>query len=329
MEFDAVQQKLIKKDLRRRFSVIGWTLLIYYGIMNVSVFVVQYAQMMISMIRAFGSGNLNALETLAEEVMGSAWGYFLAAAIGLIILLAWKKPAFWKNEIWAKGNAMKPGSFLVLLCLFLSGQLIYQIVMMIVEMILNSFGLSVLAGMEAVSMDTDNFGMFLYGGILAPITEELLFRGLIQRTLRPYGKRFAILCSAFTFGIFHGNLLQAPYAFLVGLVLGYVASEYSIGWAMLLHMINNLMLGDMLSRITFGLPDYFLGLIMYAILIPCGLVSLVILIVKRHEIRAYRQANPINKLCRGCFFSCGGSLTLMIVMGISMILSIFVMVTPL
>ena len=38
-------------------------------------------------------------------------------------------------------------------------------------------------------MDTDNFIMFLYAGILAPITEEILFRGVVQRTLLPWGRR--------------------------------------------------------------------------------------------------------------------------------------------
>jgi membrane protease YdiL (CAAX protease family) len=223
---------------------------------------------------------------------------------------------------------MKMGDFLILLSLFFSGQLVYQLVMTVVELILNSFGLSVLKGMAAVSMDMENFSMFLYGGILAPVTEELLFRGLVQRTLQPYGKRFAILCSAFTFGIFHGNLLQAPYAFLVGLVLGYVASEYSIAWAMLLHMLNNLVLGDMLPRLTGGLPEYVSGLILFAVLIPCAVVSIVMLVVKRESIRTYRRENPVYGYSVRCFFSSGGIITLMVLMGISMIASIFIMVGP-
>lgn len=328
MEMTYEQYCLIKKDLRHRFSVIGWILLAYYGIMNASVFVVSFFQSLIVMITSFASGNPKDMETAMAASLESAWGYFLAAAIGMIILLIWKKPRFWKREIWARGAVMTPASFAALLCLFLSGQLIYQLVMIVTELVLNSVGLSVVAGMEAVAMDTSDFGMFLYGGILAPITEEILFRGLVQRTLMPYGKRFAILCSAFTFGIFHGNLLQTPYAFLVGLVLGYVASEYSIGWAMVLHMLNNMVLGDTLPRLTSGLDAMAASAVIWMILLISAIGALVVLIVKRKEIRGFRGENPLNGTCVRCFFSCAGTVILTVVMVLNMILSIFFMVTP-
>ena len=328
MELTYEEYRLYKKDLRRRFSVIGWALLAYYGIMNASVFLVALVETFATLVQSLTSGNLNDLLTGPSNAASGVWGYFLAAAIGIVILLLWKKPAFWKKEIWAKGKPMKIADFLPLLCIFLSGQLVYQLLMIIAESILNLFGLSAMAGMAAVSMDNSDFGMFLYGGILAPITEELLFRGLIQRTLMPYGKRFAILCTAFTFGIFHGNLFQAPYAFLVGLVLGYVACEYSIAWAMVLHMLNNLVLGDMIVRLTSGLPEMITGLIIWAILLPAAIVAIVVMIVKRKQIGEYRAENPIYKVYRQCFFSCPGTIVFLVVMGISMVTTIFVMITP-
>jgi membrane protease YdiL (CAAX protease family) len=87
------------------------------------------------------------------------------------------------------------------------------------ELVMNLFGSSMMPMLEMVSGSTGSFSMFLYGAVLAPISEELLFRGYILRALRPYGKRFAILGSAILFGLFHGNLLQGPYAMLVGLVI--------------------------------------------------------------------------------------------------------------
>ena len=219
------------------------------------------------------------------------------------------------------------GNFFRILCVFLSGQLIYQLLMTLVEMVLNAFGLSILAGMQAVSMDTDNFIMFLYGGILAPITEEILFRGVVQRTLLPWGKRFAIVCSAFVFGIFHGNLLQAPFGFVVGLVLGYVACEYNIVWAMVLHMVNNLVLGDMFyligDLIGPGVGDF----ITTAVLILAGVAALVFLILSRKQIRSYRQNNPIYGMYLGCFFSAAGNIVLMVCMAINMVISLFGMIS--
>ena len=57
----------------------------------------------------------------------------------------------------------------------------------------------------------------LLAGLIAPAAEELLFRRLLLRRLRPYGERFALVASALCFGLFHGNLNQFFYAFLLGL----------------------------------------------------------------------------------------------------------------
>ena len=328
MEWTHEQYRLAKRDLRRKFGVVGWILLVYYGILNVSVLVSSLVELVAALFRAIGTRDLGAIAGVASHVTESAWGYFLGAAVGLVILLVWKKPRYWKEEIWKRGKPMRLGSFLGILSLFLSGQLVYQLVMMGAEILCNLFGLSVLRGMEAVAMDNTNFTMFLYGGILAPITEEILFRGLVQRTLEPYGKRVAILCSSLAFGICHGNRVQAPYAFLVGLVLGYVASEYSIAWAMVLHMVNNLVLGDMLPRLTSGMPEMAAALVMWLILLTSAVVSVVVLIVKRRDIRAYRRDNAIPGVYVGCFFSSPGVIALMIVMGISMVASLFLLITP-
>lgn len=61
--------------------------------------------------------------------------------------------------------------------------------------------------------------------ILAPIFEELFFRKLlIDRTIR-YGAKLSILLSAFMFAIFHGNLSQFFYAFLLGGLFAYIYIE--------------------------------------------------------------------------------------------------------
>ena len=319
----------MKKGLRRRFSTVGWVLLIYMGIMNVAVIATMISQLVMEIQRSILAGVAITPETVMENLPDGAGGYIAAVVIGLLLLFIWKKPDFWKQEIFARGKPMTIGSFFRILSVFLSCQFVYQILMTGVEMVLNVFGLSVLEGMQAVSIDTDNFAMFLYGGILAPITEEILFRGVIQRTLMPWGKRFAILCSAFVFGIFHGNLLQTPFAFVVGLVLGYVACEYNIVWAMILHMVNNLVLGDTLYRIGELIGPYAGDYITSVILLLAGIGALVIMIRYREQIRSYRRENPVYGMYVGCFFSGAGNIVLMVCMAISMVISLFGMITQL
>ncbi len=60
-------------------------------------------------------------------------------------------------------------------------------------------------------------------GIAAPIFEELLFRGLIFGELRKIMTvRLAIVVQAALFGAFHLNVVQGTYAFIIGLLLGFI-----------------------------------------------------------------------------------------------------------
>lgn len=63
----------------------------------------------------------------------------------------------------------------------------------------------------------------LCGVILAPIAEELMFRGVILRRLSNISGTFAIFVSAAIFGMMHGNLLQTILGFIIGIVFGYAA----------------------------------------------------------------------------------------------------------
>lgn len=68
-----------------------------------------------------------------------------------------------------------------------------------------------------------SFGIILLtSGILAPIIEELIFRYGICEIMKKKGDKIAIFVSALIFGIAHMNIIQSTYAFLLGLLLGYL-----------------------------------------------------------------------------------------------------------
>lgn len=74
------------------------------------------------------------------------------------------------------------------------------------------------------------------------VTEELVYRGCVMGRLRKYGDGFALVTSAFLFGMMHGNFTQAPFAFVVGLAAGWaVIYTNSIFPAMIIHGLNNFM----------------------------------------------------------------------------------------
>ncbi len=81
---------------------------------------------------------------------------------------------------------------------------------------------------------------FLSTAIVPAFSEEILFRGAVLGTLRKYGDAFAIFVSSFLFGLFHGNFVQFPFAFIVGLVLSWaVVYTNSMLPAIIIHAANN------------------------------------------------------------------------------------------
>jgi membrane protease YdiL (CAAX protease family) len=77
--------------------------------------------------------------------------------------------------------------------------------------------------------------------LVAPLTEELLFRGLIFRGLeRRYGAMPALLLSSAFFAISHFNIVQALPAFAAGLYLGWLyRSTGTLWWPMAAHALYN------------------------------------------------------------------------------------------
>jgi uncharacterized protein len=73
------------------------------------------------------------------------------------------------------------------------------------------------------SMAAGNLATVVAGCVLAPILEELLFRGVLLRAfLRHHPRWAAISYSALLFGAAHMNVYQFLLAFLLGLLLGWL-----------------------------------------------------------------------------------------------------------
>ncbi len=83
-------------------------------------------------------------------------------------------------------------------------------------------------------------GLVLYG-IISPIAEEMIFRGIVYHKCRRYlGVIPGILLSALLFGILHGNIVQGVYAFLMGLLICGVYERYKSFLApVLFHAVAN------------------------------------------------------------------------------------------
>lgn len=79
-------------------------------------------------------------------------------------------------------------------------------------------------------------------GLLAPVCEELVFRGAVLRTLLRWSSQHwvAITVSALFFALIHANPAQMPHAFIIGLLLGWLYYRTdSVVPGIVYHWVNN------------------------------------------------------------------------------------------
>ena len=79
-------------------------------------------------------------------------------------------------------------------------------------------------------------------GLIIPIMEEYIFRGVIYKRMRRYATaKRAIISSAIFFGIYHGNSVQMIYGALCGLLLAYLYEKFgSLKAPIFAHMLMNI-----------------------------------------------------------------------------------------
>ena len=112
----------------------------------------------------------------------------------------------------------------------------------------------------------------IYAICIAPILEEIVFRGVLMTYLKKYGIQTAIIVSSLFFGISHYNIYMIIPAFFIGIVLAYVSCKYSIKYSILLHILLNIVAN--MSKIVFvlkGPKEIFplLGIIFISLFVLC------------------------------------------------------------
>ena len=112
----------------------------------------------------------------------------------------------------------------------------------------------------------------IYAICIAPVLEEIVFRGVLMTYLKKYGIQTAIIVSSLFFGISHYNIYMIIPAFFIGIVLAYVSYKYSIKYSILLHILLNIVAN--MSKIVFvlkGPKEIFplLGIIFISLFVLC------------------------------------------------------------
>ena len=124
---------------------------------------------------------------------------------------------------------------IALVCLFLISPIIN-----VFDAILVELGFSTSTLPISLNKPINFIYLILTLGVLAPLSEELLFRGIIFSGLKEKGNKTAILISNLMFMLVHLSIHQTVYQFILGIILALVVLyTNNIFSSILIHFINN------------------------------------------------------------------------------------------
>lgn len=248
-----LQESVLKKLWR-----IAYPVLTYFGITNLISVVATMAMMFIGMI-VLGIRSQQDLTDLAmQQVMAiTGLGGLVSIPILTLFLKQDQKRRVSGQYEYHKAPERKISPQIVL-GMILMGMGLSQV--------LND--LILLSGLNDVFPGYSQLGEQIYTGqspilmltvavIIAPIAEELVFRGLVQMRIRDYlGPIAGIVISAICFGIYHGNMIQFIYAGILGLFLSFgMEKSQTVLVPIVGHMVANFWSMAGLSVVTSFIGD--------------------------------------------------------------------------
>ncbi len=130
-------------------------------------------------------------------------------------------------------------TYIWLIFLFYGLQMLSLLLTLPLEYFLHNAGFSLEEALASATGVLQGFWMITYTIVMAPLFEELLFRGFAFSILRKNGRMFAIIISSFLFALMHANIFQFIVAFLIGLLLAWVRDTYGLPYSIFLHLSNN------------------------------------------------------------------------------------------
>lgn len=302
MEDNLYSKKQVKADVNRGALAVMLNLVIMYVVVFAGLFFRMFCVFCAEMAKTndyeLALANADVIiegDAFWDSAMESGIESLLAIFLGTFFVWIVMRQKASVKSMFESRNTMTGKTFFQCLCVFMGIQIPVILLDGVIETILNQFGLTAAAGLEMATGGSTTISMFLYAAFGAPIVEEVIYRGFIMKSLEKYGKVFAIVISAILFGLMHTNLTQSIFAMLVGLVLGYVAMNYSLKWSILLHFLNNCIFSEAMSFLLKDMDEKAQDIIETGSMGAFCVVGIVILILKRKKILQYVKTYVGNK----------------------------------
>ena len=207
-----------------------WGMIIYGVVMGIQM-------------SAQGTLDINNIQDIANGALNPQVLLGISAAIGIVDIVVfsiWLKKQKKSGDILVKANKLNAKGIVLILILGVCIQISLSIILTVISNLRPDWFDGYGELIESLGMG-NTFISFLYVGLVAPIAEELIFRGVTFNKARKYMPFLAAnFVQALLFGIYHMNLIQGIYAFAMGLSFGLIRRAYSLIGAILLHMTVNI-----------------------------------------------------------------------------------------
>lgn len=223
----------------------------------------------INTIEAYKSnGTLREILTVATQILA------YAAALAFICSFSRIKP----KSFFPFGGKLPKNTVLIIICSFGLAYSVNIITGLIFSDIIPS------SDSTLPSEANERILSIISSVVIAPIAEELLFRGGMLQALMPFGEGFAVIASSFIFALCHGSFDLIVNGFVFGVVLSVCfAKTRSLKICLLIHFLNNLiavgftLLSEAISEQAFTIVYYVYDFLCIAVFA----VVLIVLLLKK------------------------------------------------
>lgn len=165
--------------------------------------------------------------------------YVVCVPLFFLLLKRWV-PA---HSVDAQPQGLSAGSMVKIYVVMMGAVYAFNIVSAVItQMIAMLKGSAVANPLDEVVTSSGLVYNLLFGCIVAPVGEELVFRWALYPRIAPrYGEKLYLLVSSGIFALYHGNLSQLLYAFVVGYLLGLVyVKTQRLRYNIAFHVVINL-----------------------------------------------------------------------------------------
>ena len=178
-----------------------------------------------------------------------------------------------KKKYFVTKEKMNIGSFIGCFALMALITAIIGIISLVFKLKIESNDNSILPDYPTLYLNMTLFSTI----IIAPIIEEMIFRGVIMNDLKEYGYKTAIIINSVLFGLAHTEIEKVIITIFLGIIFSYVPYRYSLRYSILLHMVWNL-------NSSMGSIFYYNKMLDEMIIWFVGVLSLVLIIISIYGI---------------------------------------------